>query len=218
MGNIVLIENDLVKRMCIAILKLDQNATRPVIVSLCPDSLYHGAESGISRCSMELGQLLSQKGIMTTTNAAMWRSMHVVFGSPYPILRKAKRTDVHKNTIWAVIEKHLFRQRVLLLAAADRENVRPMNDASYIEEKSGITAEVFRDVTRLPDEIKVVKSRIDVEEQSQKHHDDLGASGRSDDQEVGAKTTRFSRRTEKAKWVEVQKATNELVPDTDDEQ
>ena len=117
--SVVLTENHLATRMSNALIKLDLAPTRPILVTLCPDSMHREIDSSISRTSTELAEILSQKGALTTSHDAIWRSMYVVFGAPRSVLRKYPKPGMSRSLIWYAIEKHLFHQRVFLMCAAD---------------------------------------------------------------------------------------------------
>lgn len=60
-------------------------------------------------------------------------------------------TALGKGAIWSVIEKQLFRQRVLLMCAMDREKVSAFNAKAHIqtEENATPTDEYWKEVEEL---------------------------------------------------------------------
>ena len=79
----------------------------------------------------------------------MWRSMYSQFGKQYPILNTTKKGTLGKTAIWSVIEKNLFRQRVFLMCATNREYVSVLNEGAFKPDESGIIAKVLEDMTGL---------------------------------------------------------------------
>ena len=54
-----------------------------------------------------------------------------------------------KTAIWGVIEKNLFRQRVFLMCATNREHASTLTEGAYQLERSGIESGVLREATGL---------------------------------------------------------------------
>ena len=126
---------------------LDQVASRPVIVAINTDSLFNGVDSITSRLAVELTEGLKREGVMVMTDQRMWRSMRSQFSSQFTTMRATKRGTLGKSAIWSVIEKNLFRQRVLLMCATNREHVSTLNEGAYRPKDSGVDAEMLADVT-----------------------------------------------------------------------
>ena len=91
---------------------LDLEASRPIFVSLCPQSAFNCVEGRIERLVKEIEMKLKDKGVFVSTSSQMWRGMYSVSGHQFRITKKAFDADLGKGVIWSVIERQLFRQRV----------------------------------------------------------------------------------------------------------
>ena len=127
----VLVQTSFQKEFIKCVTDLDQVASRPVIVAINTDSLFNGMDSITSRLAVELTEGLKREGVMVTTDQRMWRSMHSQFGSQFPTMRAMRKGTLGKNAIWSIIEKNLFRQRVFLMCATNREHVSTLNEGAY---------------------------------------------------------------------------------------
>ena len=76
--------------------------------------------------------------------------MYSQFGHQFRMLGKKKETTLGKGAIWSVIEKQLFRPRVLLMCAMDREKVLSLNAKAHIPGESGIDPTRLKVVTGPP--------------------------------------------------------------------
>ena len=124
----VLLEKNFNTMFVDAIVELDGKTTRPVLVTLSADSNFNELDSITSSVAMELADLLRGKGIMVTTDQRIWRSMYSVYGRQFRIFSTQRSGQNYgKTAIWAVMEKHLFRQRVFLMCATNRERVSTLN-------------------------------------------------------------------------------------------
>ena len=141
----VLLEKDFNKMFVKAIVELDGKTTRPILVTLSADSNFNEIDSITSSIAMELTDMLRSKGIMVTTDQRIWRSMYSVYGRQFRIFSTQRSAHNYgKTAIWAVMEKHLFRQRVFLMCATNRERVSTLNEGAYKLECSGIEPTVLK--------------------------------------------------------------------------
>ena len=98
---------------------LDLEASRPIFVSLCPQSAFNCVEGRLERLVKEIEMALKIKGVFVSTSSQMWRGMFSVGGHQFRITKKAIDSSLGKGVIWSVIERQLFRQRVFLMCASD---------------------------------------------------------------------------------------------------
>ena len=126
--HLVMIENTFKDEFVKGIIDLDQITSRPVMVAINNNSWFNGMDSMTSRLAVELVEKLRLQGILVTSDPRMWRSMYSQFGKQYSILYTTKKGSLGKTAIWSVIEKNLFRQRVFLRCATNREHVSTMNE------------------------------------------------------------------------------------------
>eukprot|EP00435_Cladocopium_sp_Y103_P002202 s7222_g1.t1 len=94
-----------------AITDLDAKTSRPILVTLNGDSMFNCMDSVTSKLSRELAETLRSKGILVATDQRLWRSMYANFGRQFSIMHTQRAGTLGKTSIWAVIEKNLFRQR-----------------------------------------------------------------------------------------------------------
>ena len=119
----VLLEGTFTTQFVKGVTDLDQLISRPVIVAINTDSMFNCVDSITSRTAVEMTERLKAQGVMVTTDRRMWRSMYSQFGRQFPILNTNRKGSLGKTAIWSVIEKNLFRQRVFLMCATNREHV-----------------------------------------------------------------------------------------------
>ena len=143
----VMMQSSFQKEFIKCVTDLDQVASQPVIVAINTDSMFNCVDSITSRLAVELTEGLKREGVMVTTDQRMWRSMYSQFGSQFTTMRATKKGTLGKNAIWSVIEKNLFRQRVFLICATNREHVSTLNEGAYRPKDSGVDPEMLADVT-----------------------------------------------------------------------
>ena len=143
----VMLENDFKNQFVKGVLDLDQVTSRPLMVAINNDSMFNGMDSVTSRLADELIEKMRLQGILVTSDQRMWRSMYSQFGKQYPILSTTKKGTLGKTAIWSVIEKNLFRQRVFLMCATNREYVSVLNEGAFKPDESGINTKVLEDMT-----------------------------------------------------------------------
>ena len=129
---------------------MDLTASRPIFVSLCPQSAFNCVEGRIERLVKEIEVSLKTKGVFVSTSAQMWRGMYSVAGHQFRIMKKAKDQFLGKGVIWSVIERQLFRQRIFLMCASDRAKIDQLNERAHRTEESGIDMEKLKVVTVPP--------------------------------------------------------------------
>ena len=190
--------------------ELDQASSRPVIVAINTDSLFNGMDSITSRLAIELTESLKREGVMVTTDQRMWRSMHSQFGSQFKELRSTRRGTLGKYAIWSVIEKNLFRQRVFLMCASNRDHVSTLNEGAYRPKHSGVNAEMLADVTGATQVFRIASGDMTPEDYA-KGDVPIYQKGTST---AGSTTTRFNKdKRHKAQWVEPVARSHELEPE-----
>ena len=202
--HLVMIENTFKDDFVKGITDLDQVTSRPVMVAINNDSWFNGMDSVTSRLAVELVEKMRLQGILVTSDPRMWRSMYSQFGKQYPIMQTTKKGSLGKTAIWSIIEKNLFRQRVFLRCATNREHVSIMNERAFKPEDSGIDAKVLEDMTG-PTEVFAIASG-----------EMTSADYAADDSTIFQKGTTPNRFTKdkrfKTTWVEPVVGTHELEP------
>eukprot|EP00435_Cladocopium_sp_Y103_P006431 s934_g2.t1 len=120
---------------------------------------------------------------------------------------KAPEGSAGKNAIWAAIEKSLFRQRVFLMCASDREAVDRLNQVAHQPKHSGISLHRLRTITSPPTLFHTSEEKHDAMGREEEYWRSVGEEG-----EIGA-TNRFTRkaRTQSiAKWLDIETANLDL--------
>ena len=188
--------------------ELDQASSRPVIVAINTDSLFNGMDSITSRLAVELTESLKREGVMVTTDQRMWRSMHSQFGSQFKELRATRKGTLGKYAIWSVIEKNLFRQRVFLMCASNRDHVSTLNEGAYRPKHSGVNAEMLADVTGATQVFRIASGDMTPDDYAK---GDVPIYQKGTSTAGSTTTTRFNKdKRHKAQWVEPVARSHEL--------
>eukprot|EP00435_Cladocopium_sp_Y103_P021927 s3816_g5.t1 len=204
--HIVLAEANFHVFVCSAIQDLEELCPRPVFVAICPDSMVAGRTDEVAR---RLTAELRDYGILVSTSENMWRMMFSQFGHQCKILRKTPTGSAGKAAIWAAIEKTLFRQRVFLMCASDRDAVDLLNKVAHQPKYSGISLHKLRTITSPPTLFRTPEEKSDAKSKEEEYWRSVGEEG-----EIGA-SNRFAkkaRKQSKAKWMDVETANLDLDP------
>jgi hypothetical protein len=135
-----------------AIRGIDKKANRPIFVSLCKDSKFHGIPTGIHDVAMDSADILRSFRIMVTTDDGMWRLMYGHAGNHC----MNNHNHPERLGVFATIEKFLFRQRVLLMCSVNVEAAKGLND--LVKEsalKVGINIELMEEVLKEPATVEI---------------------------------------------------------------
>ena len=202
----VMLENDFKNQFVKGVLDLDQVTSRPLMAAINYDSMFNGMDSVTSRIAEELIEKMRLQGILVTSDQRMWRSMYSQFGKQYSILSTTKKGTLGKTAIWSVIEKNLFRQRVFLMCATNREHVSVLNEGAFKPDESGIIAKVLEDMTGPKEAFKIAGGEMTPGDYA---NDDTTIFQRGPGTAVNrlTKDKRF-----KTSWVEPVVGTHELEP------
>jgi hypothetical protein len=205
----VLQENTFMSQSIKCVTDLDQIASRPVIVAINNDSMFNCVDSITSRIAVEMTEGLKAQGVMVTTDQRMWRSMYSQFGSQFTTVRATRKDTLGKNAIWSVIEKNLFRQRVFLMCATNRDNVATLNEGAYRPKDSGINPEMLTEVTGPTQVFRIASGGMTPDDY---------AKGDATIYQKGpptcSTTTRFNKdKRYKAEWVEPMFNVHDLEPE-----
>eukprot|EP00435_Cladocopium_sp_Y103_P053623 s370_g17.t1 len=192
-----------------SIQELEEMCARPVFVAVCPDSRFNKVEGRTDEMAKRLTAELRDWGILVSTSENMWRMMFSQFGHQYKILRKAPEGSAGKNAIWAAIEKSLFRQRVFLMCASDREAaVDRLNQVAHQPKHSGISLHRLRIITSPPSLFHTSEEKHDSMNREEEYWRSVGEEG-----EIGVTATRFTKKARKQmkpKWLDIETANLDL--------
>ena len=106
------------------IVRIQQKVGIPVFVLLLADGKFHGSGADLMKPAMTIQEELTKNGILCSTNSMMWRGAYAFVGKTmYSWVKDANVRD----RIWAHLDKHLFRQKMVLTCAMDWKVVPEMN-------------------------------------------------------------------------------------------
>ena len=204
----VMLENSFMNQFVKGVTDLDQIASRPVIVAINNDSMFNCMDSVTSRIAVVMTERLKSQGVMVTSDQRMWRSMYSQFGGQLKILSTTRRGSLGKTAIWSVIEKNLFRQRVFLMCATNREFVSTLNEGAFKPKESGIDPDLL---TTGPTQV----FRIASGEMTPDDYAKADAKILQKSPPPGTTTTRFTKdKRYKTQWIEPMLNVQELEPET----
>ena len=176
------------------------------MVAINNDSMFNGVDSVTSRIAVELIEKMRLQGILVTSDQRMWRSMYSQYGRQFSVLSTTKKGTLGKTAIWSVIEKNLFRQRVFLMCATNREYVSVLNEGAFKPEESGIDTKVLEDMTGPTEAFKIASGEMTPGDYAT---DDTTIFQRG----PGTAINRFTKdKRFKTRWVEPVVGTHELEP------
>lgn len=93
---------------------------RPILLNVQMANKFFGAGRVDSqRFLVNLALQARSSNVIATTKARVWRAMWAIGGAP----GSTSITGTGKNSIWAVIEKQLCRERLLLVRTMDPKRV-----------------------------------------------------------------------------------------------
>ena len=157
-------------------------------------------EGRIERLVKEVESKLKDKGIFVSTSPQMWRGMYSVGGHQFRIAKKAIDADLGKGAIWSVIERQLFRQRVFLMCASDRERVYQLNERAHRAEDSGIDAERLKVVTCPPTLFDAYQGTEPTQKMPEETWREIsGQQDQANSSQVSSRARRFQKK--KAAWL-----------------
>ena len=207
---VILTSADFAENLARELYCLDMEASRPIFVSLCPQSAFNCVEGRIERLVKEVEMKLKDKGIFVSTSSQMWRGMYSVGGHQFRIAKKAVDADLGKGAIWSVIERQLFRQRVFLMCASDRVRVDQLNERAHRAEDSGIDAERLKVVTCPPTLFDAFQGAEPTQRMSEETWKEIaGQQNRAN----SSRARRFQKK--KTAWIEAEMAPTDLEPRED---
>eukprot|EP00435_Cladocopium_sp_Y103_P032756 s3768_g8.t1 len=132
-------------KMTDILVDIQKEVARPILVCLLPDGEYHSVSTDLKGVASTFDQQLKSKGIVSTTSNYMWRALFAIGKGPYKI-----RTGYDKELTWAVVEKTLFRQKMMLMCALEKESIEDLNGKVVGYDKVGIEKVVLDRCTELP--------------------------------------------------------------------
>eukprot|EP00435_Cladocopium_sp_Y103_P046313 s1586_g13.t1 len=110
-----------------------KEVARPILVCLLPDGEFLGVSTDLRKLANSFDQQLKARGIMSTASNYMWRAIYAIGKGPHKV-----RTGSGKELTWAIIEKTLFRQKMMLMFALEKESIEDLNGRVVGFEKMGI--------------------------------------------------------------------------------
>eukprot|EP00435_Cladocopium_sp_Y103_P043653 s1874_g12.t1 len=120
------------------LVEIQKDVARPILVCLLPDGEFHGVTIDQRKVASTFEQQLKAKGIMSTTTNYMWRALFAIGKMPHKI-----RQGAGKDLTWAIVEKVLFRQKMMLMGALEKVSIEDLNGRAVGYEKIGIEKAVL---------------------------------------------------------------------------
>eukprot|EP00435_Cladocopium_sp_Y103_P002852 s3216_g1.t1 len=161
-----------------SIQELEDVCPRPVFVAVCPDSRFNNVEGRTDEIAKRLAAELREWGILCSTSENM----------------KAPEGSAGKNAIWSAIEKCLFRQRVFLMCASDRDAVDRLNQVAHRPQYSGINLFRLKTITSPPTLFHTSEEKQDALNREEEYWRSVGEEG-----DVGVNATRFIKKARKSR-------------------
>ena len=119
---------------------IGQLLTTPVLVNIQPDSKFFGpARYDHSHIVTDIVDQVRRSGALATKSSRAWKAMYSVAGAP----SANYITGGDKNKIWAVMEKQLTRERVILLCSMNKVHVSALNNMAEDEIQVPISQDNF---------------------------------------------------------------------------
>ena len=112
----VLLGSKFVENATKMIVSLDRAASKPIMVALCPDSMFNMIESRTTRIASELEETLRSKGMLVTTDTRM---------AKLPCKLRVALPNARQRKKGHLGEDH---ERLLLMCSSNREKVNAMNE------------------------------------------------------------------------------------------
>ena len=170
---ILVVEKDFENRLIKAITDIQGIIGTPIAVLILDNGKFHGADVKIWDLARRVANRLSNIGALVSTNPSFWRSCSaIVPGTMYPWIRGEK-----KDMIFTIMEKYLFRQKILIACGLNPEVTRSLNSEAFKTSSNGINFERLSRCTALPKTISESVNNRRAESQTTR---DIGSTGCSD--------------------------------------
>ena len=166
---IVVVENDFEDRWIKAITEIQEIIGTPIAVLILDDGNFHGVDVKIWDLAHRVANRLSN----VSTNSSFWRACAAVAaGTMYSWIKGEK-----KDTIFMIMEKYLFRQKILIACALNPEVARSLNSEAFKSERNGIYLERLSRCAALP---RTVSESVTNRRFGSQTARDVGSAGCSD--------------------------------------
>ena len=127
--------------------KIQQKVGIPVFTLLLMDGKFHDSEADLKIPAMKVQEDLTKMGILCSTNGMLWRGAYSLVGrNMYSWIKDFGTRD----SIWAHLDKHLLRQKMMLACALDWKVVPILNGLAIQYDKNGLNQELVKKCTGAP--------------------------------------------------------------------
>ena len=127
--------------------KIQQKVGIPVFTLLLMDGKFHDSEADLKIPAMKVQEDLTKMGILCSTNGMLWRGAYSLVGrNMYSWIKDFGTRD----SIWAHLDKHLLRQKMMLACALDWKVVPILNGLAIQYGKNGLNQELVKKCTGAP--------------------------------------------------------------------
>ena len=146
-------EDGYVAKLAEIISDISKNSPLPIFVNILKDARFLGSQSSIVSIAEEFAGILKSKGIMHSTNEKFWKQIFACGSEPF-----YWRQGEGKEVIWAILEKYLIRQKVLLHCAMDHTMIHDLNEECVHVKNTGFDIETIKQCTDHPRVIPSVRT------------------------------------------------------------
>ena len=130
------------------ITKIQQKVGKPVFTLLFSDGMFHGSGADLMKPALKVQEELTRSGLLCSTNGMMWRGAYAFVGrAMYSWIKESGTRD----SIWAHLDKHLLRQKMMLSCAMDWNVVPKLNSLAQQYDKNGLDQGLVNKQTYDPD-------------------------------------------------------------------
>ena len=170
---LLVVEKNFEDRLVKAITDIQGIIGTPIAALILDDGKFHGVDVKIWDLAHRIATRLSNIGALVSTHSSFWRACSaIVPGTTYSWIRGER-----KEMIFTIMEKYLFRQKILIACGLNPEVTRSLNSEAFKSESNGINLERLSRCTALPRTISESVTNRRVESQTTR---DVGTTGCSD--------------------------------------
>ena len=127
--------------------KIQQKVGIPVFTLLLTDGKFHDSEADLMIPAMKVQEELTKMGILCSVNGMLWRGAYSLVGrNMYSWIKDFGTRD----SIWAHLDKHLLRQKMMLACALDWKVVPILNSLAIEYDRNGLDRELVKVCTSAP--------------------------------------------------------------------
>ena len=144
-SRILMPNDDYVQKLTEIIIEISKNSPLPIFVNILKDARFLGSQSSIVSIAEEFAQVMKSKGILYSTHERFWKQIYACGSEPF-----YWKQGEGKEVIWAILEKSLMRQKILLHCAMGHVIVHELNGECIHVKNTGFDLETIKKCTDRP--------------------------------------------------------------------